>query len=196
MKPDRLTQVLEKIDLLNSEDPNTDMVGGKQLPREVVYSRQLTEWVLRLNPGASEELRIAARGQHVCRWAIPRDRFDMTRQGYLRWRETLKQFHIDKVSTLMQEVGYSPDEIDRVRRIMNKRELPQNRDSQTLEDALCLVFLDFQFHDFRKKTDDMKVKDILRKTWKKMSEQGHAAALQLALSPEDSEYIKSALSAG
>ena len=194
MSRDRLTQVLDRIDRLNGEDPSTEIVEGVQQPRELVYSKRLTAWVLRLNPQASEELRIAARGQHVRRWTIPRDRYEMNRRGYLRWRETLKAFHVDTVAGLMREVGYPDEAVQRVREIMGKRQIQNDPDTQTLEDALCLVFLETQFADLRKKTADDKMQEILRKTWKKVSAQGRAEALKLPLSEDDRVFIQQALS--
>src|SRR3989338_393530 len=82
MDPDRLQRVLARIDLLNSEDPSTELVDGIHTPRELVYSQRLTDWVLRLDPNASETLRIAARGQHVQRRTLPRARDERRRPGY------------------------------------------------------------------------------------------------------------------
>jgi len=110
MDAERFRRVIERIDELNSQDPNTELVNGIASPRELLYSQRVTEWVLRLKPDASEELRIAARGQHLCRWTIPRDRYERNRRGYLRWREALKAFHepffadMEKAKTEMRNV--------------------------------------------------------------------------------------------
>ena len=189
----RLKQVLERIDRLNAEDPNKELVEGTPRPRELVYSERLTAWVLRLAPEASETLRIAARGQHLCRWTIPRQQYEMTRRGYLKWRETLKTFHAQRVGELMRETGYSEPEITRVQRLMSKRELSGDSETQTLEDALCLVFLETQFADLRKKEPEAKMIEILQKTWKKMSNRAHQEAQQLPLGPEERALIERAL---
>ena len=189
----RLQALLERIDQLNREDPNTETVDGVDSPRELLYAQRLTDWVLRLAPGASEALRLAARGQHVRRWTIPRSRYPMTRQGYLRWRETLKAFHADTVAGLMRDGGYSEAEIERVRTIMGKRTLLRDPEAQTLEDALCLVFLETQFADLLNKTPQEKMREILRKTWAKMSAQGRAEALRLPMRGEDRTFLKRAL---
>ena len=194
MLSDRFTTLIERIDTRNGQDPNTELVGGVARPRELVYSQRLTEWVLRLNPEASEALRIAARGQHICRWTIPRERYEKNRRGYLRWRETLKTFHADTVAQLMQDVGYPGEVIERVRALISKRHLETDPDVQVLEDALCLVFLQTQFAELRQKTPDDKMREILRKTWKKMNPQGRQAALQLPLPEEEREFIRQAVS--
>jgi len=162
-------------------------------PRELLYSTRLTGWVLHLAPDASDALRIASRGQHVRRWTIPRARYEMNRRGYLRWRETLKTFHADTVAGLMREEGFPDAEIERVRTIMGKRTLPHDPDAQTLEDALCLVFLETQFADLRQKTPEDKMQDILKKSWAKMSERGRAEALRLPMREEDRAVLKQAL---
>lgn len=50
------------------------------------------------------------------------------------------------------------------------------------EDVICLVFLEFYFEPFAKKYTEDKMIDIVQKTWRKMSEEGHEAALKLPLS--------------
>lgn len=191
--PDRLTRLLARIDALNAQDPTRELVDGVAAPRELAYAQRLSAWVLRLRPAASEELRIAARGQHVCRWTIPRDRYPRTRQGYLKWRETLKAFHMDTVARLMQDAGYPAPAIERVRVLMSKRQLADDPETQVLEDALCLVFLDTQFADLRSKEPPEKMVEILRKTWRKMSPAGREAAKGIALDDAERRLLEAAL---
>jgi len=195
MASERLQRVLARIDQLNSDDPTTELVGGLTRPHELVYSQRLTDWVLRLNPSASEALRIAARGQHIRRWTIPRSRYAMDRRGYLRWRETLKTYHAETVAALMREEGYPEETVERVRLLILKKHLATDPDTQTLEDALCLVFLETQFKDLKQKTADEKMTEVIRKTWKKMSAKGRAEAAQLPMSEEERQFIAEALAA-
>lgn len=194
METPRLRRVIERIDQLNREDPHRVAVEDQAQPWEWCYAEWVTAWVMRLNPEASEALRIAARGQHVRRWTIPRDRYERNRRGYLRWRETLKTFHAQTVAELMREVGYPVAIIERVRAIMSKRGLPEDPETQTLEDALCLVFLERQWASLREKTPPQTMRDVLRKTWQKMSEQGRAAALALPLKEGERRELLNALS--
>lgn len=181
----RLLTVLSAIDDYNRQDPT-----GRELP----YAEKLTSWVLKLNPTASETLRIAARGQHIGRWKSPRESFPMDRGGYLRWREELKRFHAKTVGDLMAAAGYAEAEIEPVKQIILKKNFQTNPDAQTMEDALCLVFLESQFEELRSKTPDDKMIDILRKTWKKMSPSGQTAALQIPLAPREKALVEKALS--
>ena len=193
MSSDRLTRVLDRIDQLNREDPTTERADGVAVPRELLYAQRVTAWVLRLNPRASEALRIAARGQHVRRWTIPRERYPRGRAGYLKWRETLKAFHARTVEGLMREVGYPEDAAQQVQRIMSKRSLADDPETQTLEDALCLVFLETQYADLRKKTPEEKMKEVLQKTWKKMSERARSETLRLPLGEGERRLLTEAL---
>ena len=180
----RLENVLAQIDAFNSKDPR-----GIEKP----YSERLTRWVLKLNPNPSEPLRIAARGQHMGRWIIPRSIYPMDRGGYLRWREELKRFHAKTVGEIMAREGYADGEIDAVKQIILKKNFQANPDAQTIEDALCLVFLESQFEELRQKTLDPKMMDIIKKTWKKMSAKGQEAALVMDLPAEHLALIKKAL---
>lgn len=49
-----------------------------------------------------------------------------------------------------------------------------------LEDALCLVFLEFQIADLAAKTAEDKTINALNKSWQKMTGADRAAALKLA----------------
>lgn len=193
MTTDRLRQLLERIDQLNREDPTTELVEGTPQPRELVYAQRLSAWVKRLDPNSSEALQIAARAQHLQRWTIPRDRYEKNRQGYLRWRETLKTFHITTTARLMREAGYAEQMIARVSELMSKRRLKEDADTQTLEDALCLVFLETQLADLRAKTPDETMRDVLRKTWQKMSARARAEALTLPLSDANRRFVEAAI---
>src|SRR5436190_10539377 len=107
----RFETACRRFDEENSRDPNQLNVNGTPRPRELVYADWLTDWVLKLRSDAPEELRLAARCQHLCRWLVPRGSYPMTRVGYLQWREGLKQFHAQKAGAILAEIGYPADVI-------------------------------------------------------------------------------------
>ena len=90
---------------------------------------------------------------------------------------------------MLEEVGYDQELISRVKDIICKRNLRRDPEVQTLEDALCLVFLETGFSDLRKKYGDDKTADILRKTIKKMSAEGARQALALELPKTDHDFL-------
>ena len=138
-------------------------------------------------------MRLAARAQHIRRWEVPRDSYPEGRAGYLKWRTDLYKRHGDTAGQIMAEVGYDDATIDRVKTLLRKRGLKTDPDVQLLEDIICLVFLEHYFHDFAKKHEEEKLIPIVQKTWNKMTERAHAAALQLDYVPEDLEIIQKAL---
>jgi hypothetical protein len=191
----RFRQALARFDEENSRDPNREIVDGAERPRELVYAQWLTDWVLRLCPDASEELRLAARCQHLQRWQVPRNSYPMTRVGYLQWREGLKKFHAQKAGEILREVGYPEAIISRVQSLNLKKDFPKDSESRVLEDALCLVFLERQFADLAAKTSEDKMINAVQKTWKKMTEQARTKALELSYGEKEKQLIKKALAA-
>lgn len=193
--PARFQRALQRFDEENSQDPNRQTSDGAEHPRELIYARWLTDWVLKLCPEASEELRLAARCQHLCRWTIPRDSYPMTRPGYLKWREDLKKFHAKRAGEILSEVGYPPEAIQRVQDLNLKKNFPADAEGRVLEDALCLVFLERQLAELAAKTADEKVITALQKSWKKMTPAAHAEALKLHYGAKERELIERALKA-
>ena len=192
---ERYEAAVARFDAANSEDPNREVFGGQEYPKELLYARRMTEWLERLAPDASESVRLAARSQHLRRWTIPRSEYPMDRRGYLRWRTALKKYHAETAADILREVGYEEETIARVGALLRKEGLTHDPEMQLLEDVICLVFLESYFSDFSRKHDEAKILDILRKTWAKMTPRGHAAALALAatLPLDDRALIRKAL---
>ncbi|MGB7746288.1 MAG: DUF4202 domain-containing protein [Verrucomicrobiia bacterium] len=191
--PQRFESALRRFDEANARDPNREANGGVSQPRELLYAQRLTKWVLRLFPDASEELRLAACCQHICRWEIPRSSHPMTRAGYLQWRATLKKFHAQKAGEILREAGYPGDVIRRVQDLNLKKYFPNDPEARVLEDALCLVFLEFQFAELAARSDDDKMINALRKSWQKMTEKARAEALKLNFGPREKVLLERAL---
>lgn len=198
MNEARLEAALSAFDQANAADPNRIEAEGVEWPKELLYSLQMSNWMERFAPDASEALRLAARCQHIMRWEIPRDAYPRDRVGYLKWRTELKHFHARVAGEILKSVGYDAETIARVQSLLKKERLKHDPETQTLEDVICLVFLENWFADFSKQHDPDKIVDIVAKTWKKMSPAGHEAALAMAgdLPPDALALVKRALAAG
>jgi len=192
----RFAAALRRFDAENARDPNRELVDGESRPKELVYAERLTGWVLRLAPNATEALRLAARCQHICRWQIPRDRHPMDRAGYLKWRADLKKFHAAKSGELLRAVGYPVEMIQRVQELNLKKLFPHDSETQILEDALCLVFLQYQLAELASKTPLAKVVTALQKSWAKMSAAARAEALRLNYTEMEQRLLATALNSG
>src|SRR5882762_1286683 len=184
---EKFRTAIARFDAANAEDPD-----GEAL----IYAQRMSEWLEKLAPDASEALKLAARSQHIRRWEIPRDRHPMNRAGYHRWRNELAAFHAKLSADILKEVGYDQSLLTRVQSLLKKERLKEDAEAQLLEDVICLVFLEHYFAEFAKGHDEEKVIGILRKTWRKMSDRGHEAALKLRMRPEERRLVEKALSPG
>jgi hypothetical protein len=189
----KLSAAFEQFDAYNQKDPNTFTWGGKSYPQEYFLAIELYNWVNKLDPDASEELLLASRSQHIGRWEIPRNTYPEGREAYLKWRKDLALYHAEKAAAIMENVGYDPEQIARARQILLKQKIKVDHDVQTMENALCLVFLQFQYEDFHPKYEADKVINILKKSLLKMDAHGHQFALTLPYSDQGLHYIQEAL---
>lgn len=191
----KLAAAFQLFDDYNSLDPRIFEWEEEQYPQEYFFTVKLYDWVLKLNPDAGEELLLASRSQHIGRWEIPRESYPEGRDAYLKWRKDLAQHHATITSGLMHKAGYGDEQIERVTQIILKKRIKVDADVQTIENALCLVFLEFQYEDFRKKyaDDTDKIVNILYKSLLKMDAHGHGFALQLNYTPGGLETVKLAL---
>ena len=177
----RFDRAIVQIDEANGEDPIMEETEGQVFPKELLYGQRMTAWLRRLTPEASEVLQLAVRCQHIQRWKMPRLNYPDGRTGYKQWRTDLAKFHAEVAGAVIREVGYDEGTIQRMQSLVRKERFKIDPEAQTLEDVACLVFLEHYFVPFSKKHNEEKLIDIVRKTWKKMSDKGREAALEIAL---------------
>lgn len=166
---DRLQRALALIDTANAADPK-----GAAL----VYGQRMTDELARLFPGASEVLQVAARGQHVERWLLPRSDYPEGKAGYLDWRREQGRRHAARVAGIMAEAGFSPQDGERVGVLLRKEGIKRDADVQALEDVICFVFLKWYFAPFAAERGAESTLDIVQKTARKMSDAGRLRVLQ------------------
>ena len=177
---ERFEEAIKGFDAVHRKDPEKVFTEDGKVARSLRYHQRLTYWAQKLSLDPSEALRLAARCQHLQRWAIPRATFPMDRVGYRRWRSALAEFHAKEAGAILRSVGYSEIVINRVGELLMKKRLRLDEEVQLFEDAICLVFLECELPEFVRKHDEMKVESVLRKTWKKMSPHGREAAHALS----------------
>lgn len=189
---DPFRQALAAIDAVHAEDPERDASGA---PKELVYAQRMSARLDRLAPQAPELLKLAARCQHLRRWAIPRASFPAGKVGYLKWRRQEALAHAALAGELLAQAGYDAEAVKRVQSLVRKERIKHDPQAQLLEDVSCLVFLEHELAPFAAKHPPDKVVDILRKTWPKMSAQGQQEALKLNLPAPLGALVQEALSA-
>lgn len=196
MADSKFESALKLIDAGHAEDPNKITVNGIEQPYELHYSQKMSYYLEKRNPTASETLRLAIRAQHFRRWEIPRNSYPMNKVGYHAWRTFLKKRQADMASQICLNCGYSEEDAGRVASSIRKEDLKQDEETQILEDVACLVFLDDQFEGFERQHDEDKIVRILKKTWGKMSDEGHRLALEIPMSERCKDLVGKALAVG
>lgn len=164
------------IDAANAADPNHIDVDGVATPAALVYGRRMSATLQTFAPGAGAALQIAARGQHIERWTIPRASYPEGRIGYLTWRKELQRLHARRLSEILAAPGCEAALGERVGQLVRKERLAADGEAQTLEDVACLVFLAHDLLPFAAGREDAQVSSILAKTWKKMSSKAHSSS--------------------
>lgn len=190
---ERYASAIERIDALNRQDPNRETWQGRSYPKELLYGERMSGWLERLEPQASEALRLAVRAQHLARFRVLRSEFPQGRRGYLDWRRACMRMHAGLAAELLREVGYGEETIARVEDLIMKRRLKLDPESQLLEDAACLVFLESYLAEFAPRQREEKMVEILRKTWRKMSPRARQVALALELEPAARRLVERAV---
>lgn len=186
---DPIAQARAAIDAAHAADPRATTDGeGERL-----YADRVEAWIRRLAGTPSMALLLAARAQHLERWAIPRAEYPEGRGGYLRWRSAVHRRQGDRVREILQAAGCAEDVTGRVAALVAKAAPKDDPEGQALEDAACLVFLEHELEDFASAHPRDKTIDVLRKTWKKMSPAGQEAALALPLRAEAKVLVAEAL---
>jgi len=193
MSVTRLEMAIGLIDAANSKDPRLETIAERIVPKELLYSERMSKCLEKSTPDASEMLQLAVRAQHIRRWETVRDQYPPGRAGYNQWRRALLVFHAEIAGALLAEAGYGEEAIQRTQSLIRKENLRTDVEAQALEDVACLVFLEHYFSEFLLRHDETKVVDVIRKTWRKMSEPAQATALELELPPEARKIVDIAL---
>ena len=170
----RLKNTIEKIDTANRADPNLE----SGLPAAFLYGQRMTIELSRLVPSASEVLQIAARGQHIERWLLPRTSYPTGKEGYLAWRREQGRRHAVRVSEIMASAGYPIADQERVGVLLRKEGIKRDSEVQTLEDVIWFVFIRWYFAPFAERRGLEENLEIVRKTARKMSDSARLRAIK------------------
>ena len=172
---ERFDKAIALFDAANAQDPNQD----EGMPRELLYAQRMTEMIGRFAPNATEVAQLAVRAQHIQRWMVPRSNYPLGKPGYFAWRTGLYKFHATSAGELLQQANYDDALIEQVKVAISKQGIKTNPDTQMLEDVTSLLFIERYLLGFagqHAEYSEEKWLDIIRKTWKKMSEDAHTFA--------------------
>ena len=163
---------------------------GQQVALALIHGQLAAEWIDRLVDDPDEPLLLAARAHHLRRWELRRATYPPGRAGYLRWRRDQKSRHADEVAALLQPLGYTPAEIERVQRLIRRESVDG---AQAVEDAACLVFIETQLGSFSERIDHDLLIEVIRKTSRKMSSRGLELVASIPLGDNERAVLSEAL---
>lgn len=185
-----LNPLFDAIDAINRDDPN-EFEGD---PLALAQGRMAEAWVTRLDPAASDGLRVAARAHHLRRWVVPRDSYPEGRDGYLRWRRDQKLRHGEELRDLLLAADTDEAMIDKACAIVQKKGLGSDAEVQTFEDAVSLTFVQTQLSTTTDNVaDDDKMAEVVAKTLRKMSAAGHEEAATIPLDSRAALIVQRAI---
>lgn len=186
----RYEAAVAAIDAANAVDPNIVDVRGQQVALALIHGRLAAEWIDQLVDEPDEPLLLAARAHHLRRWELRRDTYPLGRAGYLRWRRDQKSRHAADVAAVLQPLGYTPTEIERVQRLIRRESVDG---AQAVEDAACLVFIETQLGSFSARIDHDLLIEVIRKTSRKMSSRALGLVASIPLGDNERAVLHEAL---
>ena len=193
-EPDaRLGVAIAAIDAANALDPTRVVVHGEELPLALAHGRLASAWVSKVVGDGDDTLLLAARAHHLRRWEVPRSSYPEGRAGYLRWRKDQKARHARDVEALLVDAGYESPTIERVQALIRRDGLGHDDGAQAIEDAAALAFVETQLGDLASKLDHAHLIEVLRKTARKLSPAGLAAAATIPLDDAGRDLLREAL---
>ena len=186
-------EAMRALDAVHARDPRFVGCDGEQVPEELDYARRMSAALAQVDPDASLALRLAVRAQHLERWSLPRVDYPAGPAGYHRWRNEQKSRHAALASDVLAGAGVDAPTIARVAELVQKKNLRRDPETQALEDAACLVFIEAQLANFAEGRDESSLISIVQKTWAKMSPKAQALALALPLAEDVRALLERAL---
>ena len=171
-----IDNVYAAIDVGNSRDPNLVTIAGGTWPRAKFQGVRASYWVGRLSPAADPSVFFAARAHHLERWSVARSSYPEGRFGYHRWKRDARAAARNAIGDVLGSCGLDGAMIERVGELVDRQSLGSDPDTQLVEDAACLVFLETQYEELIDRLGDDKVAEAVRKTLKKMSPEAIAMA--------------------
>lgn len=215
----QLEKAIALIDEVNAQDPTKVPTDSGSEPYRLAYSRWLTEWVKRLDPKASDELLILARGKSIESWQlsqIKRDDYAPNTPGMRQWEMDRKKWLANRLLAVVKEAGYDEATQTLIENIMMGKNLPDPRDvrkydlignlgmvdfkklqavnmMQTLDDAEALLFLEKNFEEMFNRMPADEVAAVCKRELSRLSQNGIVTVLKQRWSPVQQRLLQKVL---
>jgi len=184
------SEAIRQIDDIHNQDPASEIIDGKEIKPELLYSNRMLAILEKVAPDSSLELKLAAKCQHISRWSIPRTTFPMDKKGYYQWRAAVMEHQLEVTTSVLQESGVDDDSIAVIADALKNKADKTNVNASIIEDAACLTFIKWYLVSFAGQFETEKAKAILVKTAKKMSDRGLGLISQIELDSTVLDILK------
>jgi hypothetical protein len=183
-------EAIRRIDDIHTIDSSIEIIDGDKIKAELLYSNRMLAILEKVEPNSSNELKLAAKCQHMSRWSIPRTTFPMDKKGYYQWRAAVMEYQLKVTSVVLQDSGIDNDSIAVIVAALKNKADKTNVNASIIEDTACLTFIKWYLVSFAGQFEAEKAKGILVKTAKKMSERGLDLISQIDLDPAVLDILK------
>lgn len=175
----KTTREIDKVHVLDKSESEEN---GILYPAEWLYSKRMLMILDMINERSSFRLKLAVQCQHLERWGVPRSNYTYDRRGYHEWRRAVMDYQLKRTIETLSITGMQEDDIKWITNVLREQGNKSNPDAQIIMDVACLVFLKWYMEPFSAKHESEKVTDILKKTMRKMSDNGIDLIPKLSLS--------------
>ncbi len=178
----RLEAALYLLDMADAEDPRpaASAHAAAEATRTADVHRATAKWVDALAPDASEELKLAARCHWMRGWLIPRQAYPAGLDGFREWRAYMRLHHAGEAAGLLRGIGYTKDEIDRVKDLVQRTYLGADPEAQVLEDAATLAFCETELVALTRHGASEALREEVEDALSRLSDTAHGELLDLA----------------
>lgn len=179
----------EAINEAHSKDTNKEIVDGTEIAVELIYSQRMLKVLTEFSVDADYKMKLAAQCQHFERWSVLRNIYPMDKKGYYQWRKAIMEYQLKRTAEVLTLSGISQKDIHNISDILLNRGKKEHAEGQVMEDVACIVFVEWYLPVFAVKHEPEKVIDIVKKTVKKISEEGMLAISKRKLSKSVQEIL-------
>lgn len=160
--------------------------------KDFLFIQKVLSWIDQLTT-PSDGLLLASWGHTLDRWKISRKEYPMNTEGYHQWRHAQSRLSAEETEKILREADLEERLLKQVRELILKINFPKDPESQVLEDADCLAFLETKLESYLTEWDEKKIVRILRGTLAKMTRTARQLAQLISYKPEVRKLVEKAM---
>lgn len=168
------------------------MYEVSEWPDELSHAEKTLEWLLKINPNASEELKVSAYAHDIERTFITK-REQKDYETYINHKKEHSKRSADIVCTMMFTLEFSPTAIQRVHYLICNHEVGGDSDANDLKDADSLSYFENNLSGYYEKRGLEGTRTKIDFMYSRMSEHNKPLVNTITYSSELKELIDSVI---